>query len=315
MRQLKLQLKASPFHLTLLWFTVQAVNVLEASVKTCYIYLYCWQKHCASQYDKLHITPQPAGIFRLAARHTMQWKGAIMPKGIQPKSIARENKLIHAGIKLFLENGYEKTTTAAISRAAGMSPTSFFASFESKEALLLHLTKMMFSGQFKKAGFMLGQINDPLMLYAVETCMQLHIVELSESLRELYVTAYTLPSTVDYIYASTAQKIMELFGKYMSGATRSDFIELEIASASIMRGYMAKRCDDEFTIERKIQRFLNTSLSVYRVPYDEQAKTIEAILKMDLRSAAGLIINETICAAEEAFNAAVKRRPTPDQDV
>ena len=174
---------------------------------------------------------------------------------------------------------------------------------------------MMFSGQFKKAGFMLGQINDPLMLYAVETCMQLHIVELSESLRELYVTAYTLPSTVDYIYASTAQKIMELFGKYMPGATRSDFIELEIASASIMRGYMAKRCDDEFTIERKIQRFLNTSLSVYRVPYDEQAKTIEAILKMDLRSAAGLIINETICAAEEAFNAAVKRRPTPDHDV
>lgn len=67
-------------------------------------------------------------------------------KGLQPKGIARRNKMLHAAIMLFLENGYEKTTTAQISMAVGMSATSFFAAFESKEALLLELTQVMFSG-------------------------------------------------------------------------------------------------------------------------------------------------------------------------
>ena len=30
--------------------------------------------------------------------------------------------MIYAAVKLFLENGYEKTTTASIAKAAGMSP-------------------------------------------------------------------------------------------------------------------------------------------------------------------------------------------------
>lgn len=46
---------------------------------------------------------------------------------------------------------------------------------------------------------------DSLLLYGLETGLQLHITELSEPLRELYVTAYSLPSTSDYIYKSSHQ--------------------------------------------------------------------------------------------------------------
>ena len=48
-----------------------------------------------------------------------------MPKGLQHKGIVRRNKMIYAAVKLFLENGYEKTTTASIAKAAGMSPLPF----------------------------------------------------------------------------------------------------------------------------------------------------------------------------------------------
>ena len=47
---------------------------------------------------------------------------------------------------------------------------------------------------------------DPVFLYAVETALQLHIAELSEPLRELYVMAYTLPTTSAYLYRSTAER-------------------------------------------------------------------------------------------------------------
>ena len=43
-----------------------------------------------------------------------------MPRGAQPKIAERESRMIYAAIKLFLENGYEQTTTVAIAQAAGI---------------------------------------------------------------------------------------------------------------------------------------------------------------------------------------------------
>ena len=95
--------------------------------------------------------------------------------GLQARGIAREQKMIYAGMTLFLEQGYERTTTAQIARKAGMSPASFFAAFENKEALLLRLTQIMFRSQFSRAEKMLPADQSPLLLYAMETGLQLHI--------------------------------------------------------------------------------------------------------------------------------------------
>ena len=46
-----------------------------------------------------------------------------MPKGLQHKGIVRRNKMIYAAVKLFLENGYEKTTTAISDVIEGTSVT------------------------------------------------------------------------------------------------------------------------------------------------------------------------------------------------
>ena len=132
-----------------------------------------------------------------------------MPKGLQPKGVARRNKMLLAAVQLFLENGYEKTTTAAIARAAGMAPSSFFAAFENKEALLLTLVQQMFNRQFENAEQLLGEQKDPLMLYGIETALQMYITELSEPLRELYVMAYSLPTTCEYIYNNTAERHLQ----------------------------------------------------------------------------------------------------------
>ena len=89
--------------------------------------------------------------------------------GLQARGIAREQKMIYAGMTLFLEQGYGRTTTAQIARKAGMSPASFFAAFENKEALLLRLTQIMFRSQFSRAEKMLPADQSPLLLYAMET--------------------------------------------------------------------------------------------------------------------------------------------------
>jgi Transcriptional regulator len=119
--------------------------------------------------------------------------------GKQPSGLLTQKKMLHSAISLFLEKGYEKATTAEIARGAGMTPSAFFRAYPSKEALLLELVKQMFDNQFAEAERRTGEM-DQLMMYAVETALQMHLAELSESMRDLYVTAYSLPSTAAYIY-------------------------------------------------------------------------------------------------------------------
>ena len=185
-------------------------------------------------------------------------------RGKQASGLLTQQKMLRAAVALFLEKGYEGTTTAEIARAAGMTPSSFFRAFPSKEALLLELDKRMFSGQFALAE-QHSAAQDPVLLYAVETAIQLHIAELTEPLRELYVTAYTLPSTSAYLYRSTAKRLEGIFGDYLSDAEAKDFYEMEIASAGMMRSFMAVPCDVYFTVERKIARFLECALKLYNV--------------------------------------------------
>ena len=220
-------------------------------------------------------------------------------KGLQPKGIARRNKMLLAAIQLFLEQGYEKTTTAQIARAAGMSPTSFFAAFENKEALLLTLTQIMFENQFAKD-------MEPLMVYCLETSLQIYITELSEPLREIYVMAYTLPSTTEYILKSTAVQIKAIFSPFMPDAEDKDFYEMDIASGSIMRGFMARKCDMYFTVQKKIERFLECCLKLYDVPKEKRASLIEAVLAFDLHSVAKRLIDEIIAKAETGLEKAIE---------
>ena len=229
-----------------------------------------------------------------------------MPRGKLLNGLVTQQKVLRAAVAVFLEKGYTKTTTGEIAKAAGIGQSSFFHVFPSKEALLLELVQRMFSGQFALAGQHSGE-QDPVLLYAVETALQLHIAELTEPLRELYVTGYSLPTTSAYIYRSTAERLQGIFGEYLPHAQAKDFYEMEIASAGIMRSFMAVPCDLYFTAEVKIARFLDCALKLYDVPEEKRAAITAAVLQMDLHTMASGIIQKTVQQAEKGFEALTEK--------
>ena len=230
-----------------------------------------------------------------------------MPKGKLLNGLVTQQKVLRSAVALFLEKGYTRTTTGEIATAAGIGQSSFFHVFPSKEALLLELVKRMFSGQFALAGQHSGE-QDPVLLYAVETALQLHIAELTEPLRELYVMAYSLPSIAAYLYKSTTKRLQVIFGPYLPEAQPKDFYEMEIASANIMRGFMSVPCDVYFTMEAKISRFLDCSLKLYDVPKEKRAAITAAVLRMDLHTMALGIIQKTVQQAEKGFEALTEKQ-------
>ena len=223
-----------------------------------------------------------------------------MPKGKLLNGLVTQQKVLRAAVALFLENGYTKTTTGEIAKAAGIGQSSFFHVFPSKEALLLELVKRMFGGQFDLAGQHSGT-GGPVFLYAVETALELLSDELTEQLRELYVMAYSLPTTTDYLYHSTAKRLQTIFAAYLPDAEPKDFYEMEIASAGIMRGFMSVPCDLYFTPKAKITRFLDCTLRIYNVPEEKRTAVTATVLQMDLHTMAADIIQKTVQQAEKGF--------------
>ena len=203
-----------------------------------------------------------------------------------------KRRILSTCVRLFLEKGYTNTRVAEIIREADVSASTFQNIFRAKDGVLGELARVMFSSQFNAARAVAGENAGPVLVYAVETAIQLTLTELNENLRDIYIEAYTHSEVSELIYQSTSTELYNIFGSYLPECSESDFYELEIGSAGIMRAYMARPCDKYFTLERKLHRFLSMSMSAYSVPKVEQDKIIACIDGLDIRAISNTIMQE-----------------------
>ena len=175
-------------------------------------------------------------------------------------SLPAKKRILTVCVKLFLEQGYKKTTVAEIVQKANVSNSSFQNIFRAKDGVLTELVEFMFSNQFGAAKKVAGTQLPPVYVYAVETAIQMTLTELNENLRDIYIEAYSHEEALEYIFRETAKELYQIFGPYQPQLTEQDFYALEIGSAGIMRGYMARPCDDVLTLEKKLVCFLSLSL-------------------------------------------------------
>ena len=213
-----------------------------------------------------------------------------------------KRKILAVCVRLFLEQGYKETSITQITENAGVTRGSFQNLFRTKDAVLLELVETMFSGQFSAAKSITGQQLPPVYAYAVETAIQLMLTELNERLREIYLEAYSLPDTAEYIHLHTTAELKQIFGGNFPGYSDSDFYEMEIGTAGLMRGYMARKCDIHFPLDRKLSRFLTAAMRVYRVPEEEQRQVLAFIRSLDIRAIAAEVMEKLFAMLEMKFD-------------
>ena len=195
-----------------------------------------------------------------------------------------KRKILTVCVRLFLEQGYKNTTVSQIVDEAGVARGSYLNLFPTKDRILLELTETMFGGQFGVARSIADSKLPPVYAYAVETAIQMTLTELNENLREIYIEAYTQKEASEFIFRETAKELYLIFGSYQPELTARDFYDMEIGSASIMRGYMAHPCDEELTLEKKLRLFLTMSLRAYNVPKEETEQAIRFVEGLDIRT-------------------------------
>ena len=216
-------------------------------------------------------------------------------------SLPAKKRILTVCVKLFLEQGYKKTTVAEIVQKANVSNSSFQNIFRAKDGVLTELVEFMFSNQFGAAKKVAGTQLPPVYVYAVETAIQMTLTELNESLRDIYIEAYSHEEALEYIFRETAKELYQIFGPYQPQLTEQDFYALEIGSAGIMRGYMARPCDDVLTLEKKLVCFLSMSLRAYKVPEDEIHRVLAFMTELDIRAVAQQVMHQLFNALAMRF--------------
>jgi len=222
---------------------------------------------------------------------------------ITSASLPAKKRILTVCVRLFLEKGYKRSTLAEIIKKADVSYSTFQNIFRAKDGVLTELVEFMFSNQFAMARDEAGAKLPPVYVYAVETAIQMTLTELNENLREIYIEAYTEKEASEYILPAacgtwwyklreTAKELHGIFGSYLPDATERDFYNMEIGSASIMRGYMAHPCDEELTLEKKLRLFLTMSLRAYNVPKEEVEQVIRFVEGLDIRAIAEQVMQK-----------------------
>ena len=211
---------------------------------------------------------------------------------ITSASLPAKKRILTVCVRLFLEKGYKRSTLAEIIKKADVSYSTFQNIFRAKDGVLTELVEFMFSDQFAMARDEAGAKLPPVYVYAVETAIQITLTELNENLREIYIEAYTEKEASEYILRETAKELHGIFGSYLPDATERDFYNMEIGSASIMRGYMAHPCDEELTLEKKLRLFLTMSLRAYNVPKEEVEQVIRFVEGLDIRAIAEQVMQK-----------------------
>ena len=216
--------------------------------------------------------------------------------------IETRKKILSVCVRLFLEQGYKHTSVTQIVEEAGIARGSYQNQFPTKDAILMELVKTMFGRQFSMAWAVTGEHLSPIYTYAVETAIQLTLTELNENLREIYIEAYSLPNTAEYIHLKTAEKLKEIFSPYLPDHSDNDFYELDIGTAGLIRNYMSKKCDIRFPLSRKLERFLTCSMRVFKVPEAEIQDAVAFVSRQDMKAIAGEVIHKLFTMLEMKYN-------------
>lgn len=148
-----------------------------------------------------------------------------------------KKRILQTCVRLFLVQGYQKTTMLQILEGSQVSNSSFQNIFRAKDGVLAELVDFMFAYQFSAARETTAKL-PPVYVYAAETAIQLTLTELNENLREIYGVAYTKPLILDSIVQQTAQELQTIFSPYLPGLTHTDFYHLDIGTSGVMRSYM-----------------------------------------------------------------------------
>ena len=193
-----------------------------------------------------------------------------------------EIEIIRAATKLFLEQGFSKTTHRQIAAESGIGLGTITYHYRVKEDMLKVLIEELMDFHLDIIEDSEEETKDPLFAFALEIAVQIALCDNDPKAWDLYFAAYSHPATFDYIKDWGAKKNFHLLKERFPGKTEEDFRKIENVISGMELAAFTTPTDRYFTMNDKIALFLESMLKVYEIGEEERKKTVERVIALDL---------------------------------
>ena len=192
-----------------------------------------------------------------------------------------EIRIVRSATKLFLENGFSKTTHRMIAEETGIGLGTITYHFKTKEELLELLIEELMDFHFDIIEEYNNKFKDNLFSYTLEIVVQIALCENNEKAWDLYYSAYSHRITFDFIKSWAAKKNYFLLSEKLPNLNESDFNALENITSGIELAAFTFPCDRYFTLDDKIRLILDSLLKIYDISENERKEAINKVLALE----------------------------------
>lgn len=192
-----------------------------------------------------------------------------------------EIKVIRSATKLFLTQGFSKTTHRQIADESGIGLGTITYHYKVKEDLLRVLFEELMDFHLDLIDASQEKSNDALFSYALEIAVQIALCETDDKAYDLYYAAYSHPATFDYIKDWAAKKNYHLLRDRLPDWSEEDFRTVENITGGIELAAFTAPKNRYFSLQDKISLFLDSMMKIYNIPESDRKQTISRVLSLD----------------------------------
>ena len=207
------------------------------------------------------------------------------------KSKLTKLEIIQVATKKFVEKGFSNTSIKAISDELHMSTGNVTFYFPSKEHLLAELVDILCDFQWKLMEEEISGGRSSIMAIGLEMVAMAVVCENDEMAKDLYISAYTSPLSLEIIRKNDTKRAKELFMEYCPDWTGEQFVEAETLVSGIEYATLMTT-GDSLPLDVRIAGAINAILRIYNVPEEMISKTLEKVLAMDYHKIAKRVLKE-----------------------
>jgi len=185
----------------------------------------------------------------------------------EEKSNNIKNAIIEVSGRLFVDQGYQKTTIRQIAEEAGIKIGTIYHFFQDKEDILLKHSKQIDSELMAHVEQVIESPDDLVLKYALYRALEFKIVEKYDKIAELYLESYNSWRMTQMIVPRNIQRKKSFFHEFNKNFTRRDYFRLSLALRGMRQICIAERVHTGINRFKEHTPFIiETALTFFNVP-------------------------------------------------
>lgn len=207
------------------------------------------------------------------------------------KAMLTKTEILVVASQLFLSKGYSNTTVRAIAQELEMSNGNVTFYYPTKEHILTDVVKIMCDFQRSMFEKEIDEGYSSIMALCLELTAMAAACESSEVIKDLYLSSYMNPLTLELVRRNDAERAKVIFADTCSDWSAARFAEAETLVSGIEYATLMTT-GDSAELDLRIAGALELILTIYRVPKETIALKVKKVLALDYRDIGRRVLGE-----------------------